>query len=217
MSEGGVVDVTWVELGKLLLAVALGGILGAEREFHDRPTGLRTTVLISLGACLFTIYSPVLGGEGDPVRITAAIVSGIGFLGAGVILREGGRISGLTTAATVWIAAAVGMGVGGGFYLLSVAGTLLSLAVLGGLFVVETRIDLAREVREYVVTVPYRAETIDKLTALFEECGLRVQRHGESKDADGVVCHWRARGSTKGHDLLVRRLFDDPDVRAFEY
>jgi putative Mg2+ transporter-C (MgtC) family protein len=211
------VDVPWIELGRLLLAVALGAALGAEREFHDRPTGLRTTVLICLGSCLFTLYSPVLGGASDPVRITAAIVSGVGFLGAGVILREGGRISGLTTAATVWIAAAVGMGVGGGFYVLSVAGTLLSLAVLAGLFLVETRIDLSREVREYVVTVPSRPETIGELQALFDECGLRVQSHGESKEAGRIVCHWRARGSLMGHDLLVRRLFENPDVEAFRY
>jgi putative Mg2+ transporter-C (MgtC) family protein len=178
------VDVPWTELGRLLLAVALGSALGAEREFHDRPTGLRTTVLIC---------------------------------GAGVILREGGRISGLTTAATVWIAAAVGMGVGGGFYVLSVAGTLLSLAVLAGLFLVETRIDLSREVREYVVTVPYRPETIGELQALFDACELRVQSHGESKEAGRIVCHWRARGSLKGHDLLVRRLFENSDVEAFRY
>lgn len=95
---------------RLLLAVVLGGLIGLEREAHGRPAGLRTHILVSLGAALFTIVSNSYSGpDTDPGRIAAQIVSGIGFLGAGTIIRQGSVIRGLTTAASLWATAAIGM------------------------------------------------------------------------------------------------------------
>ncbi len=99
---------------RLLIALVLGGVIGYEREVHGRPAGLRTHILVCLGAALFTIISDSYTGlpSADPTRIAAQIVSGIGFLGAGTIIRQGSIIRGLTTAASLWTVAAIGMAVG---------------------------------------------------------------------------------------------------------
>ncbi len=106
---------------KLAVATLLGGILGLEREIHGRPAGLRTHLLVSLGAAAFMVMSPLVASmskdfQGDPGRIAAQIVTGIGFLGAGAIVKEGINIRGLTTAACLWVAAAIGMASGAGLY-----------------------------------------------------------------------------------------------------
>src|SRR5262245_25187982 len=104
------------DLVKIVLAVGVGGMIGLEREFRDQAAGLRTLICICVGATRFTVLSARLAGGNNATRISANIVSGGGFLGAGVILREGGRVIGLTTAATIWLVAALGMGLGGGHY-----------------------------------------------------------------------------------------------------
>ncbi|WP_298273313.1 MgtC/SapB family protein [Geobacter sp.] len=126
---------------RLVLASLLGALIGLEREIHGRPAGFRTHLLVSLGACLFAASSiefyRVYGnfsGSGpvgvDPSRIAAQVVPGIGFLGAGAIIREGASIRGLTTAACLWIAAAIGLACGAGLYAVSVVVTSISLATL---------------------------------------------------------------------------------------
>lgn len=132
---------------RLLLSVILGGAIGLEREQGDRPAGLRTHILVCAGSTLFTLVS--IFGFGDPssvgmhgddvgvrrdsARIAAQVVSGIGFLGAGTIIRDGFTIKGLTTAASLWMVAAIGLAVGSGMYVVSTASTVLSLFVLIGL------------------------------------------------------------------------------------
>lgn len=105
---------------RLLLAGTLGAFVGYEREAHHRPAGLRTYILVSVGACLFTLVS-ILGFPGsDPGRVAAQIVTGIGFIGAGTIIREHAAVRGVTTAAGIWAIAAVGMAAGTGLYLLAI-------------------------------------------------------------------------------------------------
>jgi len=117
--------------GRLALSVVLAAAIGLERERHGKEAGLRTTILICLGATLFTELSRALAGPGaDPTRITSNVVTGIGFLGAGTILRHRGHIQGLTTAATIWVVAAVGIAVGGGQYFAAIGTTVLVLVVL---------------------------------------------------------------------------------------
>jgi putative Mg2+ transporter-C (MgtC) family protein len=115
---------------RLLLAAALGGIIGAERELRHKSAGFRTNILIAIGSALFTIGSLTLAPNADPTRIAAQIVTGIGFLGAGAIIRTHSGVHGLTTAATVWVNAALGMAAGGGLYRLAVLGGVITLAVL---------------------------------------------------------------------------------------
>jgi putative Mg2+ transporter-C (MgtC) family protein len=117
---------------RLLLAAALGAALGIERELRQKSAGLRTNILIAVGSALFTIMSIELAHEAgtDPTRISAQIVTGIGFLGAGAIMRTGVGVQGLTTAATVWVNAAVGVAAGGGRYHLALIATGVTLSVL---------------------------------------------------------------------------------------
>ena len=121
----------WEFAGRLMLATILGGLIGWEREHAHRPAGLRTNMLVSLGAALFTILSlHGFGLQTDPSRVAAQIVTGIGFLGAGTLLRTGEWVRGLTTAAGLWTVAAIGMAVGVGFYWLAIAATAIALIVL---------------------------------------------------------------------------------------
>ena len=117
---------------RLLLAVALGAIIGYQRERAGKTAGLRTHVLICLGSALFTVASIYgFGITTDPARVAAGVVAGVGFLGAGAILhREGGLVAGLTTAATIWAVAGIGMVAGAGLYLVSAVTTVLVLVVL---------------------------------------------------------------------------------------
>ena len=118
----------------IVLAVVLGAAIGVEREFSGKPAGLRTNILICLGAAIFTIISKRMAGENEALtRIAAQIVTGVGFLGAGAIIQDRGGIHGLTTAATIWFMACLGMACGAGLYKLAVISTLLAIFILIGL------------------------------------------------------------------------------------
>jgi putative Mg2+ transporter-C (MgtC) family protein len=125
----------WLELDmvvRLIVSIMAGGLIGWERERRDKPAGFRTHILVAMGSTLFTILSIyAFGGNYDPSRVAAGIVLGVGFLGAGTIIRgDGGRVVGLTTAASVWVVAAIGMAIGTGFYLLGIVATALVFIVL---------------------------------------------------------------------------------------
>jgi putative Mg2+ transporter-C (MgtC) family protein len=127
---------------RLLLAAAIGGMLGAERELRRKSAGFRTNILIALGSAVFTIASLTLAGNpGEQTRIASQIVTGIGFLGAGAILRHRDGVHGLTTAATVWVNAALGVAAGGGQYRLAVLAAAITLVVLLVLGPIERRIE----------------------------------------------------------------------------
>jgi putative Mg2+ transporter-C (MgtC) family protein len=129
-------------LVRLFLAAGLGAAIGVERELRQKAAGLRTNMLIALGSAVFTIVSielAVVGGTPD--RIAAQIVTGIGFLGAGSILRSGRSVHGMTTAATIWVNAAVGMAAGAGLYTISIVSTIITLVVLALLPYVERHLD----------------------------------------------------------------------------
>jgi putative Mg2+ transporter-C (MgtC) family protein len=133
---------------RLTIAAALGGAIGLERELRERQAGLKTHLLVSVGSAVFTLVSaygfrefvnPVLFARIDPTRIAAQIVSGIGFLGAGAIIRQGASVRGLTTAATLWLVAAVGMASGAGYYSAAVIATIGALFTLGPLRLIAHR------------------------------------------------------------------------------
>jgi putative Mg2+ transporter-C (MgtC) family protein len=130
---------------RLALAAILGGAVGLEREFRHKPAGLRTNMLIALGSALFSILSVELGaGAGSPDRIAAQVVTGIGFLGAGAILRSGENVHGLTTAATIWVNAAIGMAAGLGSYTVATVAAAITLSVLALMPVMEKMVDRRR-------------------------------------------------------------------------
>jgi putative Mg2+ transporter-C (MgtC) family protein len=203
---------------KLLLALALGGVIGAEREFRDKAAGFRTLMFICAGSALFTIFSTRLAedGGGDTTRIAAQIVSGIGFLGAGVILRENGEIRGLTTAATVWLVAALGVGVGGGEYVFSTLATLLLLAALMIFPYLEMMMGRMRQVQTYQITIPIDHQKHDALCKAFQEQGLHVIFAKRTRRGDEMICSWTAAGNQAAHEKMVRLLLDDPEIKAFD-
>jgi putative Mg2+ transporter-C (MgtC) family protein len=201
---------------KILLAVAAGGLIGIEREYRDKAAGFRTLIFICAGACLFTILSARLAPDTDPNRIAANIVTGVGFLGAGVILRDGGKVIGLTTAATIWLTAAVGMGFGGGAYLISGIVVITAMVVLWFLPAVEHRIDNVREERKYEVVVAADMGKVETLERTFDEFGLRIQNHSQVKVGEQVTLSWIVSGSPEKHRQLVRLLFDNPDIRELK-
>jgi putative Mg2+ transporter-C (MgtC) family protein len=126
---------SWLELDmviRLLAAALAGGLIGYERQQRDKPAGLRTHILVALGASLFTVLSIYAFGEKtDVARVAAGVVLGVGFLGAGTIIHDGGgRIVGLTTAASIWVVAAIGMAMGVGFYLIGAVSAIMAFAVL---------------------------------------------------------------------------------------
>lgn len=133
-----------------MLAAGLGALIGFEREWSQKAAGLRTNTLIALGSALFTLMSMELSpGTGtDPTRIASQIVTGIGFLGGGAILRTAGSIKGLTTAAMIWVNAAIGMAAGGGRYRIAILGTLTTLAMMRALLPIERQIERRHERRE---------------------------------------------------------------------
>lgn len=202
---------------KILLAIAAGGLIGIEREFRDKAAGFRTLIFICTGATLFTIFSAKLAGDNDPTRIAANIVSGVGFLGAGVILRDGGRVIGLTTAATIWLTAALGMGIGGGAYLLSGIGVGLMLVVLWIFPRLEQWIDNVREERTYEVVCNLSPAKFEELEEVFRQSGLRVRNHRQVKSGEAMTCSWQASGSPQSHDRLMRKLFADVEVKEFRF
>jgi len=146
----------WEIILQLVLAVVLGGLVGLEREFLKREAGLRTFILVCLGATLFTVTSlkfsesslEKIGVAYDPTRIIGQIVLGIGFLCAGLIIFRGARIEGLTTAAALWITAAIGATVGVGFYFLAIFVTFLVLLILAGFRVIEEKLLRTKEYKE---------------------------------------------------------------------
>ncbi len=137
-------------LTRLLLAAALGALIGFEREWSQKSAGLRTNTLIAIGSALFTMLSIELspGGSSDPTRIASQIVTGVGFLGGGAILRTAGSIKGLTTAAMIWVNAAVGMAAGGGHYRAAILGTVVTLVMMRALLPIERLMDRRHERRE---------------------------------------------------------------------
>ena len=135
------------DIFKIIVAMVIGLIIGVEREYRSKPAGLRTLMLVSVGSCIFTMLSVKIGIN-NPDRLAANIITGIGFLGAGAIFKDDNRVSGLTTATTIWVCAALGMSVGSGYIFLAFAGAAAVLCVLSLLVFAEHYIDTRSGTRE---------------------------------------------------------------------
>jgi putative Mg2+ transporter-C (MgtC) family protein len=170
-------------VARLLLAAALGGIIGLERAIHRKSAGIRTNMFICMGAAMFTILSNIIPdpGIGDRTRIAANIVQGVGFLGAGAILHGKGGVSGLTTAATIWVVASIGMGAGSGHYLLATFATITILLALNLFGYIEAKFGLKPLTVSYEIKGRSAPEILDDLNQIIEDShhfmhGLQVSR-----------------------------------------
>ncbi|QJW92459.1 MgtC/SapB family protein [Spirosoma taeanense] len=203
------------DIVRLCLALLIGGLIGAEREYHGKAAGFRTMIMICVGSALFTMASVRIGGSQD--RIAANIVNGIGFLGAGIIFREKNSVKGLTTAATVWAVSAVGMCVGSGLYDIALIGFVFILGSLLLLVGLTKRIQKLNQTRNYKIVTQFRNKTLNQYEKFFEECGLSPVRSNQQRIGSEIIGHWRVDGSEKNHEKCIKRLLNDPEVKEFTF
>lgn len=202
---------------KLALAVLMGGAIGLERQMAGKASGLRTNILICLGSAMIMDLSMNLGmsfGDlrvGDPGRIAAQIVTGIGFIGAGTIMQSRGAITGLTSAATIWVVAAIGMTVGAGFFVEALGGTAMVMLVLGGLGRLEYKLLRMQRTLECTIRTKPGVTLEWMKTALFAD-GLHVE-HAKIFDHDGDrVFEMKLKGPARQFDIARAELLDRTEV-----
>jgi len=205
------------DIKQLLIALIVGALVGAEREYRSKSAGFRTMILVCLGSCLFTILSVRIGAPASADRIAANIITGIGFLGAGVIFKGENRVEGITTATAIWMVAALGMAIGSGHYQATIVGTVAVLIVLMLLIPVQAVIEKFNSRRHYRIVCPYRHETLQKYELLFRKFRLHASRGQQSRVGDTITGNWDVTGPEKNHEKMIRHLLDDPDITEFEF
>lgn len=212
-------DLQLYDLSKLLAAAAAGALIGLERELHDKPAGFRTNIMICIGAALFTLLSiEMVDGDQtvDRTRIAAQIVTGVGFLGAGAIIQRRNHVVGLTTAATIWAVASVGMAFGAGEFILGVMGTLLASAVLFGLGFTEARISNWRSVATFEVELETGAHPRETIEQLVAEAGVHKRSWTLIKTPEGLAGRLSATGSAARLEKLEHLMIRETAIRAFK-
>ncbi|PYS54505.1 MAG: hypothetical protein DMG13_07955 [Acidobacteria bacterium] len=202
---------------KLLLAAILGGMVGIEREIRDKPAGLRTNILICVGSTLFmsisTKVAQLLGG--DPTRIGAQIISGIGFLGAGAVMHSHGFVLGLTTAATIWVVAGVGMALGSGMYLVAVFATAMSLVTLYFLSFIEDRIQ-GRKSYSYTLIVTNLNQALASINTVLQDCSVTAASFNFKKRAGHYRVWFNLFVSRETNLKIIQRLSEVPEITQVE-
>ena len=208
--------ITQSEVNKFLLATLLCGLIGVEREFRGKQAGLKTMIMIGLGSTLFTILSVQIG-LGTPDRIASNIVTGIGFLGAGVIFKEENQIKGLTTACVIWIVAAIGMAIGAGYYEQAIGVTIVVLLALLIFPFVEIFVSKRYTKRTYRIVKKYENESLDTYEEYIKTANLKLHR-GKQELANGIISGtWTAIGSPKNHQKFVNNMLQDQKIIAFDF
>ena len=222
-SAGLVISVLRLDLlAKLALAVLLGGTVGLERELSGKPAGLRTNILICVGSAMLMDLSVRIGitetgaRVGDPARLAAQVVSGIGFLGAGTILQARGTVVGLTTAATIWVVAAIGLTIGSGSYLEALGATLLVASVLWGLGRVEKRLLQTRRVIGGTLRVLPRTP-FDELEQIFNSAGIQVLQKTVYEHSDDRTYELKLMGPARQYDIISAALMRRSDVLSAQF
>ncbi|MCF2486886.1 MgtC/SapB family protein [Dyadobacter sp. CY347] len=203
------------DIYKLLASFLLGAVIGTEREYRSKSAGLRTMILIAVGSTLFTILSIKISA--DAGRIAANILTGIGFIGAGIIFRENNRVVGITTAAIVWVTAAVGMGIGAGFYGVTIATFIISGLSLVILSPIQKFIRKKSQIRNYRLVCPYEKKTLKMYEELFKEHDLKILQGAQSRSGGQITGSWTLQGAEKKHDKLTHHLLNDQGIVEFDF
>jgi putative Mg2+ transporter-C (MgtC) family protein len=206
---------------KLVLAVLVGGAIGAEREYRSKSAGFRTLTLICLGSTILTIFSEIIGTPGNPDRIASNIATGIGFVGAGVIFKgdgSGSKVSGITTAAMIWVTAGLGMAIGAGYLLVSIFAATLVLLVLFVFMLLESWIDRINQIRTYKIVCQFEDEPLHRYEDLFRCHHLKFRRSSQRKSAENLLTgEWIVQGSERNHRHCIHEVLRDQKVREFEF
>jgi putative Mg2+ transporter-C (MgtC) family protein len=202
------------EATKLLVALFIGAIIGAEREYKSKAAGFRTVILITVGSTIFTIVSNVIGVDG---RVASNIVTGIGFLGAGSIFREGTIIKGITTATTIWISAAIGMAIGIGKYEFAFLSLFVVMLVLLSFNWIQRLIDKTNKIETYTITLNnQKLNNKDSLKDFIKSHNLIVKTIKQSKNKENQTFVFSVQGSAVNHSKLVESLFEAEFIVSFE-
>ena len=202
---------------KLLVSLLAGVIIGTEREYKTKAAGFRTVILITVGSTLFTIISQIMGGDKDPARVASNIITGIGFIGAGAIFKEGAFVKGLTTAAVIWISAAIGMAIGIGQYEFAAIAVAMVMAVLIGFTWFQNFIDKSNVNRSYKITIiGSNTDKITELNSVFIACKLSARCTNQGKRANEMVLTYSVKGPEKNHDDLIKQFYSSSLVDSFE-
>ena len=210
------ITIYFEEAAQVSIAFVIGAIIGLEREFRSKPAGFRTMILISVGACLYTILSKEAGG-GSTDRIASNIVTGIGFIGAGVIFKEGITVNGLTTAALIWITAALGMAIGYHNYPLAIVVSIMVVIALFVLEPVQRFINRFHKVKDYKIrTVELGKNFRPELEAFFKSHDLTFRCMKFVKDNNDAVYLYRISSPDRNYDLVNQYLLSHKDVRSFD-
>lgn len=204
------------EAAQVSVAFVIGAIIGLEREFRSKPAGFRTMILICVGSCLYTILSKEIGGTSTD-RIASNIVTGIGFIGAGVIFKEGITVNGLTTAALIWVTAALGMAIGYHNYPLAIV---VSAMVVIALFVLEP---VQRFINRFHKVKDYRIKTIstgnnfkEELEKFFAENDMDFRCMKTVKENSDAVYIYRIGSPDRSYDAVNDFLLQHKEVKSFE-
>lgn len=205
---------------RLTLAALLGGIIGLERELNRKPAGLRTNIFICFGSAMFTILSTELAKEfgiGDHTRIAAQIIPGIGFIGAGSILHDKGGVSGLTTAATIFVVASIGMAAGGGLYVPAIFATMLIYLALHLLGILERQLNLKPLTMNYTIIFDKTAnDLLAKVNSILEDQGREMQAMHLSRSGEKEKLVFRVDCTRHEHQLLMNQLRQSSDISNLE-
>ncbi len=201
---------------RLLISFCIGTAIGFEREYRSKAAGLRTMIMICLGSTIFTELSMIISPS-SPDRIASTLVTGIGFLGAGVIFKDGLSVTGLTTATTIWITAALGMAVGAGQYFMAIFGLSGVLIVLAVFERFQYLIERMHQTRTYRVTFELDSIEESHLKAKSNELNLNLRKKREMKDHHHIVIVYEISGKEKKLDAFNHYLRGDQKVKGFEY
>lgn len=201
---------------QLLISFAIGTAIGLEREYRSKAAGLRTMIIICLGSTLFTEVSMAIGGA-SPDRIASNIITGVGFLGAGVIFKDGLTITGITTATTIWISAALGMAVGAGQYFIALVGSGVVLIVLTLFEKLQVLIERFHHARAYKIVYAFDESFVPTLEETLRKGRLRFQKKRDIKDEKGYLVLYEISGRESRLEAFNTFLKKEGRVISFEY
>ncbi|WP_433901882.1 MgtC/SapB family protein [Sphingobacterium puteale] len=199
----------------IMLSVLIGLLIGIEREYRNKSAGLRTFILVSFGSCLFTILSLKIG-TGNPDRLAANIITGIGFLGAGVIFKEDNKVSGITTATTIWATASLGMCIGAGYIFLAFIGVGLVLVILGLLTYLQAYIDNYHKIKDYELQTLSEAD-FEHTDQLIKQMKFKATIVNQRYTKESLNTIWRLTGNIRQHREFMEILRRDKQVVAYQY
>ncbi len=209
------IDIFNEDIIKIFASLAAGSIIGAEREYKSKNAGFRTITLVTIGATLFTMLSKELTDNKD-FHVLGNIVVGVGFLGAGAIFREGLNVSGLTTAATIWISAAIGMAIGGGQYAFALLALMAVLIILLGFSGLQSLIGNRNAEKYYKIAIKNQPTSFLLVQKFIEECSLNSKQVKLSKIDNNLHYTFIISGGQNKHQQLVLLLSASPEIISFE-